>query len=52
VTAVWILVALGVAAAATALIATRRRRGGPDLGVVSSQWIAEQRLTQGPARRR
>jgi hypothetical protein len=51
--AVWIVVGLVVAAAAIAFFGSRRRRGGhADLGVVSSQWIAEQRLTQGPARRR
>jgi len=53
VTAFWILVGLGVAAAAVMVIAVWRRRGGPaDLGVVSSQWIAEQRLTQDATRRR
>jgi hypothetical protein len=47
-----ILAGLGVIGAALALIASWRRGGQPDLGVVSSQWIAEQRLTQGQTRRR
>jgi len=53
VTVVWIVVGLGVAGAAVALVGSWRRRGGhADLGVVSNQWIAEQRLMQGPSRRR
>jgi hypothetical protein len=53
VTVVWIVVGVGVAGAVMALLSSWRRRGGQaDLGVVSSQWIAEQRLMQGPARRR
>jgi hypothetical protein len=52
VTAFWIVVGVGVAVLAIALVASWRRRGEPDLGVVSSQWIAEQRLAQGPNRQR
>jgi hypothetical protein len=54
VTAVWIVVGVCVAAALVkALISSWRRHGGrTDLGAVSSQWIAEQRLMQGPTRRR
>jgi hypothetical protein len=52
VTAIWILAGVGVAGVAMALVASWRRRGDPDLGVVSSQWIAEQRLSQGPTRQR
>jgi hypothetical protein len=53
VTILWVVVGLGVAGAVMAVVGSWRRRGGQaDLGVVSSQWIAEQRLTQGPARRR
>jgi hypothetical protein len=53
VTVVWIVVGLGVAGAVMALVSLRRRRSGhADLGVVSNQWIAEQRLVEGPARRR
>jgi hypothetical protein len=44
---------VGIAAVAAALLGSWRRRAGhADLGVVSSQWIAEQRMMQGPARRR
>ena len=50
--AVWIVLALGVAGAVILLVGLWRRRAQGDMGVVSSQWIAEQRLTQGPARRR
>jgi len=41
---------VGVIAAVTALVAWWGR-GQPDLGVVSSQWIAEQRSAQGETRR-
>ncbi|HEY3042993.1 MAG TPA: hypothetical protein VGJ39_03160 [Vicinamibacterales bacterium] len=52
-TVIWIVIGLGVAGAAAAWFGAWRRRGGhADLGVVSSQWIAEQRLMQGPTRRR
>jgi hypothetical protein len=51
VTALWIVVGLAAAvAAATWLASWRRRSASADLGAVSSQWIAEQRLTQGPTR--
>jgi hypothetical protein len=53
VTVVWIVVGLGVAGAVMAVVGSWRRRGvQADLGAVSSQWIADQRLMQGPARRR
>ena len=51
-TAIWIVVGVVVAAVLIALVASLRRRGEPDLGVVSGQWIAEQRLSQGPNRQR
>ena len=43
--AVWIVVGLGVVGAVIALVASWQR-GGPhsDLGTVSSQWISEHRL--------
>jgi hypothetical protein len=44
---VWIVVGLGVACALVALVISRRRRDPfDDLGAVSHQWIAEQRLGQ------
>ena len=44
---VWIVVGLGVASALVALVVSRRRRDPfDDLGAVSHQWIAEQRLGQ------
>ena len=53
VTAAWIVVGLGVLGAVMALVGSWRRRGRhADLGVVSSQWIAEQRLSQDTTRRR
>ena len=47
VSAVWIVVGLGVVGAVIALVAAWQR-GGPhgDLGTVSSQWISEHRLGQ------
>ncbi len=48
-----ILVVLGVAGAVGALLTSWRRRDEhADLGSVSSQWVAEQRLSQaqGPQR--
>jgi hypothetical protein len=51
--AVWIVVGLGAIGAVAALITTWNRRDQPpDLGVVSRQWIAEQRLGQDPDSRR
>jgi len=45
---VWMVVGLGVAGALVALvIAWLRSDRHPDLGAVSSQWIAEHRLGQG-----
>jgi hypothetical protein len=52
VTAIWIFGGVVVVGVLMALVASWRRRGEPDLGVVSSQWIAEQRLTQGSTRPR
>jgi hypothetical protein len=53
VTAIWIVVGLAVAAALIVIVTARRRHGEhADLGVVSSQWMAEQRLTQDPNQRR
>jgi hypothetical protein len=47
VTTVWIVVGLGVAGAIAALVTSLRRRDPfDDLGAVSHQWIAEQRLGQ------
>lgn len=47
VTASWIVVGLGVAVVVFVLAATwRRRNQEPDLGSVSHQWIAEQRMGQ------
>ena len=45
VSAIWIVVGLGVVGAVIAVIASLQR-GGPhgDLGTVSSQWISEHRL--------
>jgi LPXTG-motif cell wall-anchored protein len=44
---VWIVVGLVIAGALAALIFSRRRRDPfDDLGAVSHQWIAEQRLGQ------
>ena len=44
---IWGLVALGVVAAIVGRIAWWQRRGRPsDLGVVSQQWVAEQRQSQ------
>jgi hypothetical protein len=43
----WILLALGIAGAVVMLAASWVRRDrSPDLGSVSHQWIAEQRLGQ------
>jgi hypothetical protein len=51
--AVLIVLGLAVIGAVAALIATWTRRNQPaDLGVVSRQWVAEQRLGQGPDSRR
>jgi hypothetical protein len=53
VTAVWTLVAIAIAAAVvTAASAWLRRDRHHDLGAVSNQWIAEQRLgsSQNPHR--
>lgn len=44
----WVVVGLGVAGALVALVtAWHRRDQPPDLGAVSYQWVAEQRLGQG-----
>lgn len=42
----WLVVGLGVAVGVLALVTSRRRAGdsASDLGVVSHQWIAEQRF--------
>jgi hypothetical protein len=45
VNAVWIVCALGVAVI-TAIVMSRWRSEGHDLGVVSSQWLAEHRQSQ------
>jgi hypothetical protein len=47
VSALWIVIGLGVVGGVIALVASRQR-GGPhaDLGTVSSQWISEHRLGQ------
>jgi hypothetical protein len=53
VTAIWIVIGLAVAAAMIVLVTARRRQSHhADLGVVSSQWMAEQRMTQDPNQRR
>jgi len=45
--ALWIVVGLGVAAAFVIAVASwRRRQYVADLGTVSTQWMAEQRLHQ------
>jgi hypothetical protein len=44
---VWILVGLGVVGAIVTLVTSRHRRDRlADLGTVSDQWMAEQRLGQ------
>jgi hypothetical protein len=51
--AVWLIVGLGGIGAVVMLIGAWNRREQPgDLGVVSRQWVAEQRLGQGPDSRR
>jgi len=49
----WVVVALGIAAAVVALV-TALRRGDhlADLGAVSHQWIAEHRIGSGQDSRR
>ncbi len=50
---VWMLVGLGVAGGLFAIVtAWQRRSGEPDLGAVSTQWIAEHRFGQGNDQRR
>jgi hypothetical protein len=45
-TALWIVLALGVVGGVIGLLLARPRDGSPhaDLGTVSSQWISEHRL--------
>jgi hypothetical protein len=44
---VWIVAGLGVLAAIAAIVAwSQRRRRQTDLGIVSQQWVAEQRFSQ------
>ncbi len=45
---VWIVAGVAIAGATIAFAAWRRRGQHADLGAVSSQWIAEQRQSQGP----
>ena len=53
-TVIWIVVGLGVAGAVMAFWSARGAgvAGTPTSVPASSQWIAEQRLMQGPTRRR
>jgi hypothetical protein len=50
--AVWVVVGLGVAGAIVALVAWRRSDHAADLGAVSHQWIAEHRMGTGEDSRR
>jgi hypothetical protein len=50
---VWVVVGVGLAGAAVALVKSWRRNDHPvDLGAVSHQWIAEHRLGSGQDSRR
>ena len=52
-TAMWVVVGLGVVAAGIALVSALRRGAQPtDLGAVSNQWISEHALGKGSDSRR
>jgi hypothetical protein len=45
----WLVAGLSLGMIVVALVAWRwRRQRRQDLGIMSDQWMAEQRLTQGP----
>jgi hypothetical protein len=45
-TAIWLLGGLSIVVATVALVASRPRGDGPDLGSVSGQWLVEYRQSQ------
>ena len=49
---VWVVISLGLAGAAVALVTSwRRGEQAPDLGAVSHQWVAEHRMGSQDSRR-